>query len=53
MEEMEEKLSGNYLMLTAGLCLQDSMNLQADGDVISIRGQDMKYMYIPTGIKKS
>jgi hypothetical protein len=52
---MEGKLNGNYLKLIPGSRIQNKLIgtfQMAVGDVISIRGQVMEYMYIPTGIKR-
>ena len=47
--------NSNYLRLMPGSRgqneLTDTFKMVA-GDVISIRGQVMEYMYIPTGIKR-
>ena len=49
---MEGNLKRNYLLLIPGLCLEDRMNWYAAGDMVSIRGQVMEYMYIATGIRR-
>ena len=53
---MEGKLNENYLRLIPGLCLEDRKKIDrqvqmAASDLVSVRGQVMKYPYIPTGIK--
>ena len=46
---------GNYLRLMPGLSLEDNELVgkfrKAASDLVSVRGQVMEYMYIPTGIK--
>ena len=45
-------MNGNHLRLIPGpYCLEEEQFKIAVGDMISIRGQVMEYMYIPTRIK--
>ena len=44
-QEVERKLSGRQNELVGKF-------MMGTGDVISIRGQVMEYLYIPTGIKR-
>ena len=53
---MEGNLKGDYLNLMPGLSRGQNELVckfkMAAGDMVSIRGQVMKYTYIPTGIKR-